>query len=89
LPIGFVIATPAVAHQRTSKLKGFLLFFRIFSVQQATCEPAVKNEMRQPFRIACGVGDRLSGALRKPKQDESVEFSAVDNSFEIRHPLGK
>jgi len=87
LPVGFLIATPAVAHQCASKFQGFFLLFDILTMQQATCEAAVKNEMRKPFRMTRGICNSLRGALRKPKKDEPVQFSAIDDGFEIRHPF--
>src|SRR5262245_30365173 len=56
-------------------------------MQQATCEAAVKNEMRKPFRMTRGICNSLRGALRKPKKDEPVQFSAIDDGFEIRRPF--
>ena len=45
--------------------------------------------MRQPFGMSRGVHDGLGHALRKPKQNKSVEFYPIDDGFEIAYPLVK
>src|SRR5262249_27473077 len=83
IPVGILIAAPALADESAAQFQGLPLLFRIFAMQEAARKSAVDDQMGQALGMAMRIADGDGAALRQADQGKSLEARAVDHRLEV------